>query len=196
MRSVLQEKLECVSRLNQLQVWCSYYSVCINCLEFLWWLYRHFLLLNVVTILRPPLQRDYDKAEQECQRYKTLYDAAKEEVHKNIVLHEHEQLHVCICILEFQYIIDWWSFLGGYCHCPISVYYTWLRLILKHSIHAYMYMYTFFLVGSYCPPLLPLQHSQEVSKLSGQLKTAERDKKIIEDKVCIQFQFSTSTCSW
>ena len=59
-----------------------------------------------MTILRPPLQRDYDKAEQECQRYKTLYDAAKEEVHKNIVLHEHEQLHVCICILEFQYIID------------------------------------------------------------------------------------------
>jgi hypothetical protein len=27
------------------------------------------------------LQRDYDKAEQECQRYKTLYDAAKDEVH-------------------------------------------------------------------------------------------------------------------
>ena len=26
------------------------------------------------------MQRDYDKAEQECQRYKTLYDVTKEEV--------------------------------------------------------------------------------------------------------------------
>ena len=26
------------------------------------------------------MKRDYDKAEQECQRYKTLYDAAKEDV--------------------------------------------------------------------------------------------------------------------
>ena len=37
-------------------------------------------------------QRDYDKAEQECQRYKTLYDAAKEEV----LVHVH--VHVaCTC---------------------------------------------------------------------------------------------------
>ena len=28
-----------------------------------------------------------------------------------------------------------------------------------------------------------LQHSQEVNKLSGQLKTTERDKKLIEEKV-------------
>ena len=37
-----------------------------------------------------PLQRDYDKAEQECQRYKTLYDAAKEEVSV-----------LCTCVYEF-----------------------------------------------------------------------------------------------
>ena len=30
-----------------------------------------------------------------------------------------------------------------------------------------------------------LQHNQEVSKLSGQLKIAEKDKKLIEEKVCM-----------
>ena len=38
-------------------------------------------------------QRDYDKAEQECQRYKTLYDATKEEVCMCILIHVHLMMY-------------------------------------------------------------------------------------------------------
>ena len=42
------------------------------------------------------MQRDYDKAEQECQRYKTLYDATKEEVYMYIYSIYSTRVHMCL----------------------------------------------------------------------------------------------------
>ena len=55
---MLQEKISTTSKLSQLQV--------INYL--------------FIYLLLPWQKRDYDKAEEECQRYRTLYDSLKHEV--------------------------------------------------------------------------------------------------------------------
>ena len=89
-KGVLQEKLDCVSRLNQLQVR-VHHLVSIGP-QFIVTIHRSTCpcpCLNMASP-SPPTQRDYDKAEQECQRYKTLYDAAKEEVRSiTVTLEKH-----------------------------------------------------------------------------------------------------------
>ncbi len=65
MRNVLQEKLEYVSKVSQLQVGRQS---------------NQCFCVSLDTSPPSPSKRDYDKAEQECQKYKALYDSMKQEV--------------------------------------------------------------------------------------------------------------------
>ena len=67
-------------------------------------MYFCLAVLGLYTCAVSPLQRDYDKAEQECQRYKTLYDAARDEVQYCMQIHAHSNyIHVHVHHTTYMY---------------------------------------------------------------------------------------------
>ena len=101
------------------------------------------------------MQRDYDKAEQECQRYKTLYDVTKEEV----------------CNFEIFWVNSW----------VFSLFFAQRGFSCAYVYNYSSASVCFCIVStSVCAWL---QHFQEKMKLSEQLRMAESERKTQEDKV-------------